>query len=181
MKKFATKNINDATPDELRAYAVQFLGIPVEDTSDAEVLAKVRAANEGDTIFVAEEAETTDQTGTPPAPVGEGLGLQGTLGRNDPKVQLTLHAEDRDGVVNNRHKEVGVNGRVWLLKRGESITIPYRVYLALEAAERNVITHDGEGNTREQKVKNTPYNIERMPPAEEIRAWHERVDQLVMP
>lgn len=183
-KKFETRQIDEATPDELRAYATQFLGIQTEGDTDGEVMAKVRAANEGDTIFVAVATdEPADQTGSPPpAPATENVGgLLGGLGREDPKVQLTLHAEDRDGVVVNRHKEVGVNGRVWLLQRGISITIPYRVYLALELAEREAITHDGEGNVRVQRVKNTPYNIERMPGPEEIREWHARVDSQFVP
>ena len=182
MKKFESRDIGEATPEELRAYATQFLGIMVDDATDPEVLAKVRAANDGDTIFVAvDTGEPADQTGSPPPPPEESGGLQGSLGRDDPRVQLTLHAEDRDGVVVNHHKEVGVNGRVWALKRGVSINIPYRVFLALELAEREVITHDSEGNVRVQRVKNTPYNIERMPGPEEIRQWHERVDQEFVP
>lgn len=182
-RKFETKTIDEATPAELRQYASQFLGIPVdEDTTDAQVLAKVRAANEGSTIFVSASEDEPDQTGPIP-PGGHYVPEQSTAtsvlsAKGDPKVRLTLHAEERDGVVNNRHKEVGVNGTVWLLKRGEPIEIPYRVFLALELAEREVITHSGDGEVRSQKVKNTPYNIERMPPAEEIAAWHKAVDHL---
>lgn len=183
MPQFQTKNIVDASPEELRRYASQFLGIPIaEDTKDAEVLAKVKSANEGDTIFVdVGDAEVIDQRGSPPPAAAAGGGLIGSLGRSDPKVTLTLHAEERDGVVINRHKEVGVNGQVWLLKRGEPITIPYRVFEALENAERHVITHTGEGEIREQKVKNTPYNIVRMPTPEEITEWHEKTDAAMMP
>jgi hypothetical protein len=187
MRQFETKTISEATAAELRAYAVTFLGIPVaDDEDDAKVLAKVKAANEGNTIFVAKAAEPSDQTGSPPPKpaddnIGTGAGLVGSLGRDDPKVQLTLHAEERDGVVVNRHKEVGVNGVVWLLKRGESITIPYRVFKALDDAERHVITHTGAGEVREQKVKNTPFNIERFPSDADIRAWHERTDAVFVP
>jgi hypothetical protein len=184
MRKFETKSIDEATPQEIRAYAATFLGIPVEDAEDAEILAKVRASIEGTTIFVANAEEAADQTGSPPpAPEGEsrGGGLVGSLGRDDPKVTLTLHAEERDGVVINRHKEVGVNGVVWLLKRGESITIPYRVFEALSNAERHIITHTSEGEVREQKVKNTGYNVERMPTREELDAWHRKTDEMFVP
>ncbi len=183
MQKFETKSLNEATPDELRNYAKQFLGIPVDDDDDAAVLAKVRAANDGDTIFVANGADPADMSGDAPLPVeaSQGGGTMGTLGHDDPKVTLTLHAEERDGVVVNRHKEVGVGGRVWLLKRGESITIPYRVYSALKDAERHVITHTPEGEQREQVVHNTPFNVERMPPPEEIAAWHKRTDDMFVP
>ena len=183
MRKFETVTLDEATPEQLREYAKSFLGQIVDNDDDAAVRAKVRAATEGETIFVpADTGEISDQTGTPPPDTeGTGGGLVGTLGRNDPKVTLTLHAEERDGQVVNRHKEVGVNGVVWLLKRGESITIPYRVFLALDAAERHVITHTTEGEQREQVVKNTPFNIERMPPPEEIKAWHEKTDSQFVP
>jgi hypothetical protein len=184
-RKFESLNISDATPEQVRAYATTFLGISVEsDTPDSEVLAKVRASIEGDTIFVATgDDEGVDQTGSPPPKVEQtvGGGLVGTLGRDDPKVTLTLHAEERDGVVVNRHKDVGVNGVVWLLKRGESITIPYRVYEALKNAERHVVTHSDQGEQREQVVLNTPFNIERMPPQDEIDAWHAKTDQEFVP
>lgn len=183
MRKFESMNINEATPEQLRNYAMIFLGIPVEGDDDAAVLAKVRAANEGETIFIKAPDPETDQTGSAPTPGEEikGGGIVGSLGRSDPKVTLTLHAEERDGVVVNRHKEVGVNGLVWLLKRGEPITIPYRVYEALKNAERHVITHTSDGEVREQIVHNTPYNIERMPPDEEIAKWHAQTDQMFVP
>jgi hypothetical protein len=184
MKQFETVNIDDATPPQVRDFAASFLGIPVDDVTDGEVLAKVRASIEGSTIFVATEKGDPDQSGLEPVPPPDevsGGGLVGTLGREDPKVTLTLHAEERDGVVVNRHKEVGVNGVVWLLKRGEPITIPYRVYMALRNAERHIITHTPEGEVREQVVLNTPFNVERMPPPDVIEAWHRKTDQLFVP
>lgn len=184
-KAFETKSLGAASADELRQYATSFLGIPTDGLSDGEVVAKVRAANDGDTIYVRVAPEPADQTGAPPPEVegaGTGTGgLVGGLGHTDPKVRVTLHAEERDGVVTSRHKEVGVNGVVWLIKRGESVEIPLRVYYALASAERENITHDDEGNVNIQRVKNTPYNVERMPPQEEIDAWFERVHDDFVP
>lgn len=184
MKKFETVKIDDATPTQLRDYASTFLGIPITDDDDAAVLAKVRAANEGDTIYVRVGDPETSQTGSPPPKVEEdrmGGGIVGSLGRKDPKVRLVLHAEEKDGVVLNRHKEVGVNGQCWLLKRGEEITIPYRVYEALNNAERHVITMTPDGEQREQVVKNVPFNIVHMPSAAEIDAWHRETDNQFVP
>lgn len=186
MKKFENRKLSEASADEVRAYAQQFLGIPVEDVTDKEILAKVRAAIEGDTIFVElKDEQPTDQTGSPPPrPEGhtpEGGGLVGSLGRDDPKVQLTIHADERDGVVNTRHKEVGVNGVVWLLARGQSITVPYRVFEALNNAERDNITHDKDGTAIFQKAKNTPFSVERMPPQHEIDAWLAKYGQVALP
>lgn len=188
-RKFESLNIDEATPEQVRGYASTFLGIPTDDVPDSEVMAKVRASIEGNTIFVSTDSDgipaSPSQSGSPPPKPKDGEigggGLVGTLGRSDPKVTLTLHAEERDGVVVNRHKEVGVNGVVWLLKRGESITIPYRVYVALKNAERHVITHTSEGEQREQVVLNTPFNVERMPSDEEIKAWHEATDAEFVP
>lgn len=182
MSRFVQKSIDEATPAELRAFAGDFLGVPVEGLADRAVLAKIRAAHEGDMIFVTETPSEQTQVGSPPPAVEDKASdvantgrTAGGLGRSDPKVTLTLHAEERDGVVYSRHKEVGVNGKVWLLKRGTSITIPYRVFEALNNAERSAVTHGPDGEVRRQVVKNTPFNIEHMPPAEEIEAWRERV------
>lgn len=182
MKKFEPKKISEATADELRNYALSFLGIDVEGDTDSQVLAKVKAANEGETIFVSTADEPTSQAGSPPpAPADTSRGMVGTTGREDPRVTLVIHAEERDGVVNNRHREVGVNGVVWLLKRGEPIEVPYRVYAALNDAVREVITHDRDGNQRSQMVHNTPFSVEKMPSDEEVAAWSARVGHLELP
>jgi hypothetical protein len=183
MRKFETVNINDATPAQLRDFASGFLGIPVADDDDSAVLAKVRAANDGDTIYVRSGEPEIDQTGSPPPKVEKDNsgGIVGSLGRDDPKVTVTLHAEEKDGVVLNRHKEVGVNGAFWLLKRGEPISIPYRVYEALNNAEKHVITMTPDGERREQVVKNVPFNVVKMPQPDEIDAWHRKTDNVFVP
>lgn len=185
MQKFEMKHIDEASPEEVRGFAVSFLGLDIKDGDDAsEVMAKVRAAHDSDQIFVQNlPVEEQGQTGHAPLPVesGNGAGLVGSLGRDDPKVRLTIHAEEKDGVIQNRHKEVGVNGRVWLLKRGESIVVPYRVFEALRNAERHIITMDTEGTTHEQVVKATPYSVEVMPTADEIDQWHKKTDTMFVP
>lgn len=183
MKQFEAKSIADATDEEIRQYGKTFLGIVTDGLSDGEVLARVTAANEGTTIFVRSEPEASDQTGAPPPDLAGGGtgGLMGGLGRGDPKVSIILHAEERDGVVQTGHKAVGVNGVVWLIKRGVAVDIPMRVFEALKNAERDNITHDQEGNVIISKVKSTPYNVERMPSQAEIDEWHARVDQQELP
>lgn len=183
MNTYTTKPMAEASAEEIRDFAVSYLGIPVDGLSDSEVQAKVKAAAASDTIFVRGAKEETDQTGSPPpAPVkASGGSLMGGLGHDDPKVQITIHAEERDGVTISRHKEVGVNGIVWLLARGESITVPYRVYEALKNAERENITHDKDGEVIIQKVVSTPFNIEKFPSAAEIAAWEERTKDIFVP
>jgi hypothetical protein len=187
--KFETKTLAEASANEVRDYATSFLGIPSEGLSDGEVLAKVRAANDGETIYVrVDEGGVPDQAGSAPplvSDVGSTGGLKGGLGRGDPKVQLTLHAEERDGVVSTAHKSVGVNGVVWLIKRGVSVSVPLRVFYALDVAVRENISHDqspdNEGVPIIQKVHSTPFNIERMPPQDEIDAWQARTGDLELP
>lgn len=182
---FKSKSLAEATPDEIRYFATSFLGIPTDGLEDSEVLAKLRAANgNSENIFVREgETPPVDQTGSPPPAPEESVdgALRGSLGHTDPKVQLTIHAEERDGITTTRHKEVGVNGVVWLLKRGESITIPYRVYEALQNAEREVISHDKDGNPISQRAMATPFNVEVLPPAAEIAAWKARTQDRFVP
>ncbi len=180
-KAFLEKKIDDATADEVRLFAASFLGIPTDGQTDDQVRAAVRAATETDVIYVRIEPEAThDQTGHPPLPPVVATSdeaptkLQGGLGHGDPKVRIILHNEEKDGVIVSRHKEVGVNGVVWLLKRGEEIDIPYRVYLALNNANRDVITHNGEGEVMTQSVKNTPFNVVGMPTKDDIHAWEQR-------
>jgi len=186
-KAFLEKKIDEASADEVRQFASSFLGIPTLDQSDDQVRAAVRAATETDVIYVRIPPEVQDQTGHPPLPpvavsgdVVQQVRLQGGLGHSDPRVRIVLHNEEKDGVIVSRHKEVGVNGVVWLLKRGEPIDIPYRVYHALNNANRDVITHNGEGEVMTQSVKNTPFNVEMMPPADEIKAWEARTGSQFM-
>lgn len=186
-KAFLEKKIDDATADEVRLFASSFLGIPTDGQTDDQVRAAVRAATETDAIYVRIQPEDHQQTGHPPLPPvvatasdGEPVKLQGGLGHGDPKVRIVLHNEEKDGVIVSRHKEVGVNGVVWLLKRGVPIDIPYRVFLALDNANRDVITHNGEGEVLTQSVKNTPFNVEQRPSAEEVAAWEARTGSQFM-
>lgn len=180
MAKYESVLIDDASPAQLRNYAISFLGIPVSDAmSDPEVLALIKQASDSASIWIA-PSQVIDQAGSaPPAQPGaqepqQSQPLVGGLGRGDPRVSLTLHAEEREGVVVSHHKAVGVNGTVWAIKRGVQVDVPYRVYLALKDAVRDAITHDGEGEVISQKVHAVPFSVQRMPSQEEIDAFHER-------
>lgn len=195
MLKMQQKNILEATPAEIKAFAINFLGLDIDPgADDAAIFASVQQAHPGETIFVPlDDADqpVIDQAGDPPPRVegstqpehgAQRQGLAGSLGRDDPKVTILIHNEERDGEVYSRDKEVGVNGRVWLLQRGKEITIPYRVFLALESAVKDSITHNkSTGEVISTKVKSVPYNAINRPSSEEIDAWHKRVDQQFCP
>lgn len=183
--KMTPKHIVEASPEERRKFAVQFLGLDIEEgASDEAVYAKIEAAHDSETIFVMEEPEPADMAGAAPPPVDGARETpearvdrqQGSLGRDDPRVEITINNEERDGEIYSRDKEVGVNGVVWLLQRGKRISIPLRVFLALEAAVKDSITHDkNTGEVHSTKVKSVPYNVHSLPSQQEIAEWRARV------
>lgn len=185
MTNIIKKNINEATPEQKRGFASEFLGIDVTGLEDREVDAKIAAAHEGSVIFVHENPEATPpQTGAEPPKVEgatQAMRLVGGSAKDDPKVRLTLHAEEKDGLVVSRPKEVSVNGVAYQLARGESIEIPYRVFLALNIALKDAVTMDKDGNVNIQQVHNTPFSLEKFPSDAEIADWHRRTDHLFVP
>lgn len=182
----------DATPAQRRSFATDFLGLDLEATdTDETIFAKIMAAtNNGETIYVQPEDDSAahSQAGDPPPRVpgasapADVQRMQGTLGRDDPKVTIFINNEDRNGEIYDRDVNVGVNGTVWQLKRNMALTIPYRVYEALELAVRDSITHNpNTGEEHSTPVKAIPFNVQSMPSAAEVAAWRERVDSAFCP
>lgn len=174
------KNILDADEIEIRAYAVNFLGLDLESDDDGQIImAKVLAAqNQNETILVMVADAPTDMTGTAPTfvpgasaptPVGQ---MQGSLGKGDPRVVIRINSEERNGVTYNKDVAVGVNGVAWQLMRDRDLTVPYRVYAALKIAVRDSITHDPATNEElHSNVPAVPWQVIEMPPRAEVEAW----------
>lgn len=190
MNKMIPVPILDADTAQRRTFATDFLGLDIEPgDSDDTIMSKILIANGGaELIFVSAEPEPVDQTGAaPPLALGSSLPepvgrMQGTLGRDDPKVTILINNEERNGVIYDRDVAVGVNGTVWQLRRGVAITIPYRVYEALKIAVRDVITHDP--NTHEEHhtaAPALPYSVQALPPQAEVDAWRARTDAAFCP
>jgi len=184
--------ILDATEAQRRSFATDFLGLDLEPTdTDETIFAKIMAAtNNNETIYVQPESDEPahSQAGSPPQPVAGATRpedvqrMQGTLGRDDPKVTIFINNEDRNGEIYDRDVAVGVNGTVWQLRRNMPLTIPYRVYEALKVAVRDSITHNpNTGEEHSTPVSAVPFNVQSMPPAAEVAAWHERVDSAFCP
>ena len=75
-----------------------------------------------------------------------------------------------------------MNGVVWLLQRGKPLTIPYRVFEALEIAVKDSITHDkNTGDVHSTLVRTVPYQVLERPSDEEVAAWRARTDHLFCP
>lgn len=184
--------ILDATEAQRRSFATDFLGLDLEATdTDEAIFAKIMAAtNNNETIYVQPESDTPahSQAGDPPPLVlgatqpADAQRMQGTLGRDDPKVTIFINNEDRNGEIYDRDVAVGVNGTVWQLRRNMALTIPFRVFEALKLAVRDSITHNpNTGEEHSTPVNAVPYSVQSMPSEAEIAAWRERVDSAFCP
>lgn len=186
------KSLDEATPEERRAYAQNFLNIDIALTAnDDEVTAAIRQAqpNSGQ-IFVMGELDQAEQAGTgaqeaPPAEVNlrpeEDAGrMTGTLGKGDPRATIEIQVVETEDGKGGDDVFVGVNGRGWQLKRGVLLDVPWRVVEALDHAEADIIRHSHdegrEGEIIKRTAKRFPYIFHSKPSEQEIADWHERTD-----
>lgn len=95
---------------------------------------------------------------------------------NDPKVELTI-AKTADK-TRAKVADIMVNGVVFRIKRGERVTVPYRVYEALEnAKEKQAVDSDeinpitGEPFKEWEEVLSYPFNVHKLPDEEEVEKW----------
>lgn len=196
MIKHVQIGINDATEIQRRLFAKDYLSLEgIDGMSDDTLLSTIVACNGGsEMIFIAVEqdpAPTAQQESATQAKVGPLVdpfrdpatppsgGMAGSLGHDDPKVELIIHAENRNGETYNRDVEVGVNGRVWQIKRGVKATVPYRVYLAILDAVQTNYTHENVGNDVIEVASDAPRVTVQpsvLPSKQEIADWHARID-----
>lgn len=123
--------IEEATVEQLRAFASAYLGLDIHgSTKEENVRARVAKAWGKPEILVPDAGE--DETvvargGQPPHPV--------TAAHQPPdkgKVRLIIQRTDDSG--GNDPVFVSVNGRAMLVPRGKEVEIPYRYFRALEKA-----------------------------------------------
>ena len=184
------KPIEEASAYELRAFATNFLNLEMTGSeSDVEVKALIqRAQPEAKTIFVnseeADEAMPLGQTTTissDDAYAGERQA--GSLGKQDPRVIINSPVGSGDDVLSRSDVAVGVNGVVWQIKRGVDVDVPLRVVEALGLTEQDIVRHNFEDDSViVTKAMRFPINFPKGKPSDEVmKAWHDRVDDLVMP
>jgi hypothetical protein len=97
----------------------------------------------------------------------------------DPKVELTVAKTTE--TTRSKDVTVAVNGDVFRMQRGQRISVPYRVYLAMEIAIENQAIDTGEERNgfpvRDwQAVNSYPFTVHKMPTNEEIADFHARTD-----
>lgn len=169
-----TKNINDATREELLAYARNHLGLhdlPGNILTNA-LKGKIRAVSGGESIVVDDAAPAASiPLAAAPRPVVPSDARAALDSKNDPRVTLLI--AKGEGVDGDRPVYVGVNGRGMLVPRGEQVTIAYRYYLVLQNAVQTLKRQDPV--TLEETdidVPLYPVSVIRFPAQEEIDAWH---------
>lgn len=184
---YAPKPINEATPEERLIYAKSFLNLEIPDDADeAQVLTLLHAAQpQSEMIFVEESAPEIDRI-DPPA-LNESLTenaarVAGSLGHIDPRAIIhIMKIEGNEGETINDDVGVGVDGRIWQLKRGVDLNVPWRVVEALSLTEQTIIRHNDKGDVIERTSRRIPYTIISQPSPEEIEEWHRKTDGLFCP
>lgn len=179
------KKLDDASAQERRLFAANFLNLDLDaSASDDAVLSAIRQAQPGSEMIFVEEAAPQIPENVDPAVaakltemIAEDVGRQaGSLGKGDPRALIIIpELENSEG--KNTDVFVGVNGRVWQLKRGVELDVPYRVIEALRNAKADVVTHstdaDSLGDVNVRTVQRVPFEGQIMPTAAEIEAWRE--------
>lgn len=192
MSKIVTIPIEDATKEQLAAFAQQTLGLDVpKNSSVAAIKAKIAAAWDKDHITALADVDASETASNPApaapapapaapapaAPVAPAASSAGRMvsagGARDPKVRLYIPSEERAG--GNRAVFVGVNGRGILIPRDKEVDVAYRYYEALKNAVTTVHREDQE--TRKlisYDAPAYPFQVRAMPPQAEIDAWFAR-------
>lgn len=164
--------ITDATPDQRRSFATDFLNLDVTpEDDDNAVQSKIEQAQPGTKMIFIEEAEAPIEPELRPE---ETSGRStGTLGKGDPRAVIHIDSVESEDGSGGRDVLVGVNGRAWQLKRGANLDVPWRVVEALHNAQADIIRHE-DGETTSRKSRRVPVNVISGPSKEEIEAWRER-------
>lgn len=182
-------NIEEATDDQRLTFARQFLNLDIaSDANDATVRAAIATANgNSPLIFVQTNEDPADpETASAVEQEPEDSGpVAGTLGQGDPRATIIIPVIDTQDDSGSRDITVGVNGRAWQLMRGVPLSVPWRVVEALQNARGESLSHvhtdDGKIVDRTSSFSRHAFAFEDQPSAAEIKAWHERTDNQLLP
>lgn len=175
--------LTEATDDQKRAFATNFLNLDVAaDASPDKIDSAIRQAQPNTTtIFVMDSDEAMQEAAEAPNPEDvitrtEDAGRSvGSLGKGDPRWIINIPViESQDG-SGARDVEVGVNGRAWQIRRGDDVSVPHRVVLALDAAMQTIVEHNMDnGDTTTREARRIGYQVIEKPSKAEIDDWFER-------
>lgn len=124
----STKKIplNDATASELADFGSKNLGLEVNFRMGADKIRATMAAAGYTKDFI--EVEAPDDKPDPNARVASGE-------PEAPRKMVTIQINNQPGPGGKEHVPVGVNGKVYLIKRGEPVKVPIEVVHVLENAK----------------------------------------------
>lgn len=209
MSNFVMKPLDETTDAEKAFYARSILNLDLApDAKPADIETAIRSAQPNVTqIFVEAAAPEAVQDQAPesapdpnhvmhpeqlsdprsqmdPAQVSDAVVRQvGSLGQNDPRVTIRIGKTDQVDGTGQSDVGVGVNGRVWQIKRGVDVSVPIRVLFALNNCEQDLVTHDPETfevliNTSNRFPLSLPLGA---PSRDEVREWFERTKDQFCP
>lgn len=175
----------DALPDQLREYAMQFLNLELPpEASDSQVRAAIQQASPGITqIFALEQPADEQPAIAPPEPETvrpeeQANRTAGTLGKGDPRAIIHIPVIETEDGSGGKDVILGVNGRAWQLKRGFDLDVPWRVVEALKNATQIVVRHNPEtGDETRRSAQRFPFEFIKKPPEAEVEAWTKRMSE----
>lgn len=149
--------IGEASEDQLRLFAINTLGIDIKASAKKEtVLARIQAAWNKPDIAIAESESEADSSGSMavPQPV---TGAQQAPA--DGMVRLTIGVTEEAG--GSDRVQLGVNGKVMLVPRGEVVEIPEAFFESLVHAvqDKYESMRDGGMNPVPMKVQLYPFQV----------------------
>ncbi len=185
MSKFTKTPLTEATDAEIRDFC-ELQQLDVDSCrSRADLLAALGPVWEHDYIPTTRQAaleadEAAAQAQQTQAVVTHASRLVGGLGDKDPVFRLRIGTTSMPG--GKEPVPVGVNGKTVVIQRNVDVDVPARYFFALENAIREEVTQDPKtGEIDVTEVTNYPFNVITRPEPEEIAAWREQTDKLLMP
>ena len=158
-----------ATEDQLRWFATNQLNLEVSPKDNAAKL-KVAIARAWDDTDITVPADIGGKSA--PAPAARKVDVAALVPKDshrDPKVTILVNRQEGPG--GDRPVEVGVNGTLILIPRGEPVTVAYRYYEALKNAVQTIYDQGADGEISARDVHAYPFQVITMPDRSEVDAW----------
>lgn len=166
----------EASEAQLRDFAGRHLGMELPAGAKIETLrSKIRQAWTQPDIHVLDEH--TAFVGGRSVSLGDGFGSHGFVSNGIEHFMFEANGRKKVRVILNRSEEaggsepvqVGVNGKVMLVPRGEEVEIPVEYFEVLQNAVRHIFDPLKDGGLSEpRKVPMYPYQL--LPPPRNLQA-----------
>ena len=180
VEKMIKLPIADASDAQLFDYATKVLQLECGTGAGRDaIIATISLAWQNDWIMVEAGEHSVLFAQDDPVNV-HAVKLAGSKGENDPRVELTIHQTEMPG--GKDPVPVGVNGQTVVIQRNMRASVPYRYYVALQNANRMLVSQDlATGELSEIVVNNYPMTIHALPTPREIEEWKATTDEMLLP